>query len=48
MDYTDYIDRTQRAANFVQNGMYDEAVALLKGLVEAEISGVEKAQTEEH
>lgn len=43
MDYTDYIERTQRAADFVQNGRYDEAVEILGGLVESEISAIDKS-----
>ncbi len=43
MDYADYIERTQRAANYVQNGMYEQALELLMGLVNSEISPVDKS-----
>ncbi len=43
MDYADYLERTQRAANFVQNGMYEEALALLNDLVNSDVSDIDKS-----
>ena len=43
MEYADYIAQTQRAANLVQAEQYEDALAILHGLVAAGISDIDKS-----
>jgi tetratricopeptide (TPR) repeat protein len=43
MNYADYVDRTQRVANLVQSGLYEEALEILNSLLSADISPIDKS-----
>ncbi len=43
MEYTAYVERTQRAAHLSQAGEYDEALRVLHSLVASDISDIDKS-----
>jgi hypothetical protein len=43
VEYTAYVERTQRAAHLSQAGEYDEALRILTGLVRSDISDIDKS-----
>lgn len=43
MDYADYVQGTQRAADLVQAGHYDEAMEILRRLLNGDISDIDKS-----
>ena len=43
MDYADYVQGTQRAADLVQAGHYDEAMEILRRLLNRDISDIDKS-----
>lgn len=43
MNYADYVEGTQRAADLVQAGQYDEALEILHRLLNGDISDIDKS-----